>query len=476
VERAATASPTLNVPPIPAALRFWVPATNLAILALGFMIGRPFYGAALALALAYFLLAFRSPDLAWALVWIAFPFSIEVMIAGGNAISLPTEPMIALALAAWALRSVAMGDIHTPRSPLNLPLAATAGIAMVSVALSAQPVAGLKAWAVAAAYTAFGYLFFLSGPCDSARRERWIRLAVATGAVWGLYGSIRVFLLGVSPRLAYGIARPFFPEHGTYAAYLAMILPLALLYALERRGRARRGYTAAAFAIALGITLSFTRAAWTSLVIVLPITVILWARWRGAWRRLVIPAVLTGVVTAIVFAAGATKSVSRHAESVVELENVSNLERVNRWMAAWEMVKDRPWTGIGYGAYAIAYPEYRRKLFVTEVAQKRMGVHSEPLRLLAETGVPGLLAALWFLGVAASTGLRTFRTSKDPDARVLSLAIVAGLATYAVHGVFNSYLGYDKVTVPFWIGLGAIAALGAEPSRPKPKGGPQSSS
>jgi O-antigen ligase len=133
-------------------------------------------------------------------------------------------------------------------------------------------------------------------------------------------------------------------------------------------------------------------------------------------------------------------------------------------MAAWEMVKDRPWSGVGYGAYAQTYPEYRRKLIVTEFSYQHMGTHSEPLRLLAEVGVPGLLAALWFLGVAASTGLRAFRRSRDPDQRLLSLAVVAGLATYAVHGLFNSYLGYDKVTVPFWIGLGTIAALGGKES------------
>ena len=162
----------------------------------------------------------------------------------------------------------------------------------------------------------------------------------------------------------------------------------------------------------------------------------------------------------VVFAVGATRNLSRHAESVVEAENVSNLERVNRWIAAWEMVKDRPWSGVGYGAYAQAYPEYRRKLIVTEVSYQRMGAHSEVVRLAAEVGVPGLLAALWFVGVAAGTGLRIFRRSRDPSVRLLSLAVVAGLATYAVHGLFNSYLGYDKVTVPFWIGLGTLAALG----------------
>jgi len=466
VERTAAAAPPLATPRSGGfALGFWLLTTELAILALGFLVGRPLYGAAIALASAYFLLAFRSPDLAWALVWIAFPFSIEVILAGGSAINLPTEPMIGLALAAWALRSLLAGNVRVPRSSLHLPLAALAGIALVSVALSAHRVDGLKAWVVAAAYAAFGYLYLLSSPCDPARRDRWIRLAVATGAFWGLYGSVRVFLLGATPRPAYGIARPFFIEHGTYAAYLAMILPLALLCALERHGRAKLGYMAAAIAIALGITLSFTRAAWVSLAVVVPIMAVLWARWRGAWRRLLLLAAVACVVAVVVFAADATRSLSRHAESVVELENVSNLERVNRWMAALEMVKDRPLSGIGYGAYAKAYPEYRRKLLVTEFSYQYMGPHSEPLRILAELGVPGLLAALWFLGVAATIGLRIFRSSDDPNQRLLSLAVVAGLATYAVHGIFNSYLGYDKVTVPFWIGLGTLAALaaGAEP-------------
>lgn len=435
-------------------------AAELGLLALGAATGQFLAATALAASVTYFLVAFRSPDFAWALVWIAVPFSIEVTLPGGSAINLPTEPMITIALAAWALRSIMVGEFRVPRSPMNTPLAVLAGVAVVSVVLSPYVAVGMKAWIVAAAYAAFGYLYFLTARCHPARRERWIRLVVATGAFWGLYGTIRVFSLGVTPRLAYGIARPFFPEHGTYAAYLAMVLPLALLLAIDRRGWARVGYATAALFIGLGITLSFTRAGWVSLLAVLPLMALAWARRQTGWRVLGLPAVLAGVIFAVVLAAGAGRHLSRHAESVVEVENVSNLERVNRWMAAWEMAKDRPWFGVGYGAYPPAYPNYRRKLIVTESTYQYMGPHSEPLRLLSETGVLGLGASLWFLWVAARTGLRTFRTSPDPGARLLSLAVLSGLTTYALHGVFNSYLGYDKVTVPFWFGLGVLAALG----------------
>lgn len=447
--------------PLPVSLIAILLAAELGLLALGVLTGHLLTGVALAALGAYFLVAFRAPEVAWALVWIAVPFSIEVRLAGGSAISLPTEPMIAAALAAWGLRSIWVGDFRLPRSSMNAPLAALAGIALISVACSSYVLVGIKAWIVAAAYAAFGYLYFLSAPCHTARRERWIRAVVLTGALWGLYGCIRVFTLGVTPRLAYGIARPFFVEHGTYSAYLAMILPLSLLLAIDRRGWARVAYALAALLIGLGVTLSFTRAAWVSLLIVLPVMAFVWARGRVTWRGVGLPALLAAAIFAVVVAADAGRYLSRHAESVVEVENVSNLERVNRWMAAWEMTKDRPWTGVGYGAYAPAYPQYRRKLIVTEVSYEFMGPHSEPLRLLSETGVFGLAASLWFLWAAARAGLRVFRASPDPNARLLSLGILSGLATYALHGVFNSYLGYDKVTVPFWFGLGVLAALGA---------------
>jgi hypothetical protein len=96
---------------------------------------------------------------------------------------------------------------------------------------------------------------------------------------------------------------------------------------------------------------------------------------------------------------------------------------------------------------------------VTEQAFQRMGAHSEPLRLLSETGVAGLFTSMWFLGAVLLLGLRVFRRAGDDRSRALALALVSGLATYAVHGVFNAYLGIDKVSVPFWLSIGAIAAL-----------------
>ncbi|HKQ19086.1 MAG TPA: O-antigen ligase family protein [Candidatus Eisenbacteria bacterium] len=441
-----------------------VVAAELALLALGFLVGRPLLAAAAAAAVAYFLIAFRSPDVAWALVWVTVPPNVEILFGGGFALTIPTEPMIALALLAWCLRQIMEGRWSLPASPLHLPLAVLAGLALLSTVWSVSPASTLKAWIMMAGYVAFGYVYYLQAPCDRHWRERALLLVAITGAVWGAFGIVRVLFSGleavsVASTYSYGAFRPFFREHGTYGAYLGMLLPAAMLAALERKGRERLLYGSCAFLIGAGVLLAFARAGWLALLLVLPMTLFAWTRWRKAARRLVLPATLVLAVVLLVGGIGISRQVARHATSVVSRENLSNLERLNRWNTALTMVRDRPWTGVGYGSYLDAYPEYRSKALVTDQTYIRMGVHSEPLKILSEMGVPGLLTALWFLAIVAWVALRAFRSLPNPDERILALAALAGLGTYLINGLFNAYLVEDKVTVPFWVAIGVIGAL-----------------
>jgi O-antigen ligase len=88
------------------------------------------------------------------------------------------------------------------------------------------------------------------------------------------------------------------------------------------------------------------------------------------------------------------------------------------------------------------------------------GAHSEIFRLLAESGIPGLLAALWLMVAATVLALRLFVRAVDPRVKVVALAVLGGLGTYAVHGLFRTYIDLEKVAVPFWSCLGVLAALG----------------
>lgn len=430
------------------------------LLAAGYLLDLQFLGAAAGLSLLFWILAYRHPDVSWALVFLASPFSIETRIPGGHALYVPTEPMIGLALLAWTLRVLTRGPIRLPHSSLHAPLAVLAATVLLSAALGSAPLLGLKAWIVACGYVAFAYVYCFVTWSGPSRGERLIPWIVGSGAAWGIYGTVRVLLDGVTLRAAYGAARPFFTEHGAYGAYLAMILPLGLLLALERRGSTRVFYVAASLAMALGIVFSFTRAAWVSLAAVLPATAALWASWRRSLRPFALVAALSVLVLVVLWATGAGEGVTRHVGSIAEKGDVSNLERANRWLAAAEMVRDRPWLGVGFAAYPEVYPAYRRKVILTELAYQHMGAHSEVFRMLSESGIVGFVVACWFLAATVILGYRAFHQSADPRARLLSLALLAGLGTYCIHGLFRTYLDLEKVAVPFWATLGSLAALG----------------
>jgi O-antigen ligase len=130
------------------------------------------------------------------------------------------------------------------------------------------------------------------------------------------------------------------------------------------------------------------------------------------------------------------------------------------------MVQARPVLGFGFASYAYVYPEFRRKTIITELAYQHMSPHSELFRLLAESGFVGFLAACWLLGAAAWAGWRIFRWSDDPRARLLALAALAGLGTYVLHGLFRTYIDLEKVAIPFWASLGALAAMRRPVERP----------
>ncbi|HKO21525.1 MAG TPA: O-antigen ligase family protein [Candidatus Eisenbacteria bacterium] len=436
-------------------------AESLLLLA-GLLTGHIWAAVGIGAGFVYLLIALQKPELAWALVWLAFPFSIESLFPGGIALNVPTEPMILIALVAWgALALAGRPVIRLPSSDLNLPLAALGAAALLSALLGSEPLVGIKAWLAIAIYVVFGYAFRLSAWNGPSRIDRFVPWIVGSAALWGLYGAVHVATGGVSLRVAYGLARPFFTEHGAYAAYLAMILPMSVVYAMERRGHAGVLYGAASVAIALGIVFSLTRAAWVSIAIVLPPTLFLWGGWRRSLAPLVPAAVLALALALVLPATQSEQSLGRHVESIGKANDPSNLERINRWVAAVAMAKDHPLLGVGVGAYPDAYHLYRRKIFFTELVYQRMGAHSEPFRLLAEMGLIGLLAALWLLLATFRTGVRAFLASRDPATRAVTLSVLAGLATFCLHGFFRTYFDLEKVAVPFWAGLGVIAAAGS---------------
>jgi hypothetical protein len=134
--------------------------------------------------------------------------------------------------------------------------------------------------------------------------------------------------------------------------------------------------------------------------------------------------------------------------------------------SAFSMARERPLLGFGLGGFTQAYPAYGPP--VASVLGDPLRVespHAEPLQVVAETGVPGLLALLW-MAVATVRTLRRRLVSPDPNVRRLGLALALALAGFGVDAALGFPLRVGAAPLVLAVLLGMLTA--AERTLPLP--------
>jgi O-antigen ligase len=137
-------------------------------------------------------------------------------------------------------------------------------------------------------------------------------------------------------------------------------------------------------------------------------------------------------------------------------ENWALVERMAHWQAGAAMFLAHPWLGVGAGNYAEAYPDF----FFGDWTDPLGHAHNFYLNTLAELGVVGLGFLLLFLGVtfgSLANGVRRIGQT-DPQARVLVIGLMGGLAVFCLHNVFDN-LFVHGVNVQIGILIGLAFAL-----------------
>lgn len=345
-----------------------------------------------------------------------------------------------------------------------LPLALLV-LQLPSLLFSQAPLVSLKYLLVQGAYILVFY-------CGSL-------LALARGLA--LAKILALFALGLGPVLLWslvqwdayeynpvtvpGIFRPFFNDHTLWGASLAMLSGFSLLWL------GRRPWQILLLLLALGgVLLSTSRAAILSL---LPMAAAALYIYFPRIRRLS-PLVLVAILVLLWFGRGPisqylafNEAGSRSASAGERLESsfnlqsdASNLERFNRWTAAWRMFEARPHSGFGPGTYRFYYLDYqeeayRNRLTVDHPDYPPEGsggtAHSEFFLLLSESGWPA--TALWLLLLLrwSYLGLRYAQPAR-PELSAGFLALI----TYLFHMQFNNFLDTDAFAFLFWLAGAAI--------------------
>jgi O-antigen ligase len=267
--------------------------------------------------------------------------------------------------------------------------------------------------------------------------------------------------------------QPFFKDHTIYGAVIAMMLPLMFVFAFDKSYTPQNRFTSLIFffIILIGIVVSYTRAAWLSVLGAYGIYLIYLFRvnWRVVFAGALVSLSVLGFFRNDIMQKisqnkqSSSEDLKEHLQSVSNIKNdASNLERINRWSAALRMFSDKPILGFGPGTYRFKYAPYQRSYELTYVSTNAgtLGnAHSEFLGPLSESGLPGSLSYLALLIATIVTGNRVYKTARSQQIRFLAIGSLIGLFTYFLHSFLNNFLDQDKASAPFWSLIAIIVAL-----------------
>jgi len=422
------------------------------------------------------LLAFFAMDKLILLVVFLTPLAINLQnMEGGLGISLPTEPIIFGIMVIFLIQQLHKStlSLQLMKHPITIAIIINLVWIFITCITSEIPIVSFKflisrLWFVTTFYFIGTQLF---KEFKNIKYFFWLYIFSFTLII--LYTLYNHYLLGFQEEPANYVMSPFYNDHTIYGAILAMFFPALIFFMLNKNYTASIKLGAFLFLVVFSIALifSYTRAAWLSLVLALVAYFLLMLRVK--FRSILIT---FSIIASIIFInqieiimklgknrQDASQDFDKHIESISNIStDASNLERLNRWSAAFRMFQERPIFGWGPGTYSFQYAPFQHsqeKTIISTNTGNRGNAHSEYIGPLCESGILGSLTFIAIIICTLFKGFRLYYTILNYEKKNMVLVILLGFITYIIHGTLNNFLDSDKASVPFWGFIAMIVAI-----------------
>lgn len=434
---------------------------------------------ALALALAH-------PVLAVGLAVLSVPVQELVTLPGGVSV---TQAAVLLTLGSWTFHTLARAEQRALPGDMFLLWGGLLCAFLLSTGMT--PYSRTEALRETLRWTVAAGIWMVAASTITRRWHILYLLAclVLAPAVCAGVGIVQ-FVTGdgppsfrIAPDLPYVRAYGTIGQPNSFAGYLNMAWPLALMLALVvtrgawQRGVGARLESATAWLLAailwctVGVVLaallaSFSRGAWIGAAIGMLVVVLSLGR-RSL--RVILGLAVAGTGVALLAIGGILpeplltrlesmwQSIAWFDAAAVNVtpQNFAVVERMAHLQAGWEMFRAMPLSGVGIGNYSVAYPEFAIGAWYAS----RGHAHNYYLHIAAEAGIIGLIAYLALIGGVLRHVRRALRYAADP---VLYNTAVGGcgiIAAVAGHNLFENLhvLNFGIQLAVVWAVIGAIA-------------------
>jgi len=402
--------------------------------------------------------------------------NIEEFVGGDVGLFIPTEPILFGMLLLIILNQFKKNQfpVEIIRHPISILIILQLIWILITSVNSEMPLVSFKflltkLWFFIPIYF-YGILFFKQNEKHILYFLWAFIIAMTVVAIYTLFNHA---LNNFDEPSGHWVMFPFFKDHTSYGAILALVYPILFgLYFIYRKST----YTKAILIFliplfTLAIIMSYTRAAWITIFGALIVFLLIQFKIKFKYLSLI------GLIGLIYLAFNfveiqhslernrsehATENFDERLESVANITtDASNLERINRWTSAILLWQERPIFGWGPGTYAMVYAPFQLSQNLTIISTSsgnRGNAHSEYLGPMAEQGFLGMLLILILFGYTLYTGITLYNKMTPSDIKTILLVCILGLVTYFAHGFLNNYLDTDKATIPVW-GLTAFIVM-----------------
>jgi putative inorganic carbon (hco3(-)) transporter len=425
--------------------------------------------------LIVFLALFKMDTLVKGVIFFT-PLSISLADLGfldeGLDLSIPTEPILAGIMLIFIFHELHSGMMERKfwKHPITILLLCQLSWTMITTLTSQMPMVSVKFFVAKLWFIVTAYVL-----CTQMFRQRkniflfpWLYIIPFCLVI--VYTIIGHNANGLTEDAADWVVRPFYNDHTSYGAMLALFIPfiVGFIFLQGIAAHIRLLIVMVLGLFVLALILSYTRAAWVSIFAAAAIGVTLFLRIRF---NILISVFVIFLGIFLLFQneimislssnrTDSTGDLSKNVESISNIStDASNVERINRWNSALRMFNQHPVFGFGPGTYMFQYAPYQKsseRTIISTNAGTAGNAHSEYLGPLSEQGILGLVFMGGLLFVVFRTGYKVVYKVTDWNLKIITVCSVLGLTTYFLHGFLNNFLDTDKAAIPFY---GMIAIL-----------------
>ena len=342
----------------------------------------------------------------------------------------------------WTVGQMRSPGLKILPVPIFSPMLAFGGVILLQLA------SGLSAYRHATSdalllYVAYGIICFLI--TQTLTRTRQLRRIAIAIVIYGTTMAMFAILQSLSSdgklywvrttELGGWIYGPY-TNHNHYAGLMEMLTPMPLVFAFSRFARGRERWAAATAAALMGATIFLAGSRGGMVAFAIQLGMLLYFVFRE--RRSEGTGFLLGGFLMLSLATVAWVGGSKVSDRIATFRGDPHAElsndirvRIDRDTAV--MFTKRPILGWGLGTFEDVYPRFRS--FYAESGVDK--AHNDYLQLAAETGLLGVVAAVWFLWIALERASQKARGWASDINGAVAVAAIIGIAGILVHSLVD---------------------------------------